>query len=134
MSLLPESLPRVSAIGLDWKVAGFALLLALLTGLLCGIIPAISASRTGVNDALKEGGRTGTAGGGQARLRSILVIAELAVALVLLDCFRAAAAQLSEDRSVDLGFRTDHALTASMDCLAGNTLHRPRWTHSTQQC
>ena len=84
LSLLPENLPRVSAIGLDWKVAGFALLLAVLTGLLCGIIPAFAASHTGVSDALKEGGRTGTASGGHARLRSVLVITELAVALVLL--------------------------------------------------
>jgi predicted permease len=84
VSLLPESLPRVSAIGLDWKVVGFALLLALLTGLLCGLIPAIAAARTGVNEALKEGGPTGSAGGGHARLRSALVVAELAVALVLL--------------------------------------------------
>ncbi len=113
VSLLPETLPRVSAIALDWKVAGFALLLALATGLLCGIIPAISASRTGVNDALKEGGRTGTAGGGQARLRSILVIAELAVALVLLTASGLLLRSFQKIRSVDLGFRTDHTLTAS---------------------
>ena len=110
---MPESLPRVSAIALDWKVAGFALLLALATGLLCGIIPAISASRTSVNDALKEAGRTGTAGGGQARLRSILVIAELAVALVLLTASGLLLRSFQKIRSVDLGFRTDHALTAS---------------------
>ena len=66
VTLLPETLPRVSSIGLDWKVSGFALLLAVFTGLLCGIIPAIAASHTSVNDALKEGGRTGTAGGGEA--------------------------------------------------------------------
>jgi predicted permease len=111
--LLPENLPRVSAIGLDWKVAGFALMLAVLTGLLCGIIPAISASHTGVNEALKEGGRTGSAGGGHARLRSILVIAELAVALVLLTASGLLLRSFQKLRSVDLGFRTDHALTAA---------------------
>ena len=113
VSLLPETLPRVSAIGLDWKVAGFALLLALLTGLLCGIIPAITAAHTGVNDALKEGGRTGSASGSQARLRSILVIAELAVALVLLTASGLLLRSFQKLRSVDLGFRADHALTAS---------------------
>jgi predicted permease len=113
VSLLPESLPRVSAIALDWKVAGFALVLALFTGLLCGIIPAISASRTGVNNGLKEGGRTGTAGVGQARLRSILVIAELAVALVLLTASGLLLRSFQKIRSVDLGFRSDHVLTAS---------------------
>src|SRR5664280_399164 len=113
VSLLPETLPRVSAIGLDWKVAGFALMLAVLTGLLCGIVPAISAAHTGVNDALKEGGRTGTAGGGNARLRSILVITELAVALVLLTASGLLLRSFQKIRAVDLGFRTDHILTAA---------------------
>jgi predicted permease len=112
VSFLPETLPRVSAIGLDWKVAGFALLLAVLTGLLCGLIPAIAAARTGVNDALKEGGRTGTSGSGHARLRSALVIAELAVALVLLTASGLLLRSFEKLRSVDLGFRTDHTLTA----------------------
>jgi predicted permease len=112
VSFLPETLPRVSAIGLDWRVVGFALLLAVLTGLLCGLIPSIAAARTGVNDALKEGGRTGTASGGHARLRSALVIAELAVALVLLTASGLLLRSFEKLRSVDLGFRTDHTLTA----------------------
>jgi predicted permease len=124
VSLLPESLPRVSAIALDWKVAGFALLLALFTGLLCGIIPAISASRTGVNDALKEGGRTGTSGGGQARLRSILVIAELAVALVL----------LTASGRWTWAFAPITHLLPPMDCRTGSTLRNRRSMLSTQQC
>ena len=113
VSLLPENLPRISAIGLDWKIVGFALLLAVLTGLLCGIVPAISAAHTGVNDALKEGGRTGTAGGGNARLRSILVTTELAVALVLLTASGLLLRSFQKIRAVDLGFRTDHILTAA---------------------
>jgi predicted permease len=112
LHFLPESLPRISAISLDWKVAGFALLLAVLTGLLCGLIPAIAAAHTGVNEALKEGGRTGSAGGGHARLRSALVIAELAVALVLLTASGLLLRSFQKLRSVDLGFRTDHAVTA----------------------
>jgi predicted permease len=84
ISSFPETLPRVSSIALDWKVVVFAFGLVLVTGCLCGLIPAVAAARTDVNDALKEGGRTGSAGAGHARLRSVLVIAELAVALVLL--------------------------------------------------
>jgi predicted permease len=113
VSLLPESLPRVSQIGLDWKVVGFALLLAVLTGLFCGLVPAIAAVHTGVNEALKEGGRTGSAGGGHARLRSALVVAELAVALVLLTASGLLLRSFEKMCSVDLGFRADHALTAS---------------------
>ena len=109
---MPETLPRVSAIGLDWGVIGFALLLALLTGFFCGLLPAFSAAKTDVNEALKEGGRTGSAGSGNARVRSILVIAELAVALVLLTASGLLLRSFEKMRSVDLGFRTDHTLTA----------------------
>ncbi len=112
LSFLPETLPRISAIGLDLRVVGFALMLALLTGLLCGVIPAIASARTSVNEALKEGGRTGSSGSGHARLRSALVIAELAVALVLLTASGLLLRSFEKMRSVDMGFRTDHALTA----------------------
>jgi len=115
ISFLPETLPRVSSIGLDWKVVAFALGLALLTGCLCGLIPALAATRTTVNDALKEGGRTGSAGGGHARLRSALVIGELAVALVLLTASGLLLRSFEKMRSVDLGLRTDHMLTAHYD-------------------
>src|SRR5215472_2003740 len=80
VSLLPQTLPRVNQIGLDWPVMLFALGLALLTGFVCGLAPAFAAIRTSVNEALKEDGRTGTAGSGHARLRSALVVAEIAVA------------------------------------------------------
>ncbi len=113
VSFLPETLPRINSIGLDWTVAGFALALAVLTGLICGLIPALAATRTDVNEALKEGGRTGTSGGGHARLRSALVVAELAVALVLLTGAGLLLRSFENLRAVDMGFRTDHALTAS---------------------
>jgi len=113
ISLLPETLPRISSISLDWVVAGFALSLAILTGLVCGLIPGLAATRTDVNETLKEGGRTGTLGSGHARLRSVLVVAELAVALVLLACAGLLLRSFEKLRTVDLGFRADHVLTAS---------------------
>src|SRR5579863_1002128 len=113
VSLLPETLPRISSIGLDWKVVGFALLLAILTGFICGIAPAFAASRTGVNDALKEGGRTGSSGSGHARLRSALVVAEMAVALILLAGAGLLLRSFDKLRQVNLGFHADHMLTAS---------------------
>ena len=109
---LPETLPRVSSITLDWQVVGFALAAAVLTGALCGLVPALSASHTGVNDALKEGGRTGSAGAGHARLRSTLVVAEIAVALVLLIASGLLMRSFEKLRAVNLGFRPDHTLTA----------------------
>ena len=112
VSFLPETLPRVSAIGLDWKVVAFALGSAVITSLLCGLIPALAAARISVNEALKEGGRTGSAGSGHARLRSALVISEIALALVLLTASGLLFRSFEKMRSVDLGIRADHMLTA----------------------
>jgi predicted permease len=112
-TLLPESLPRISEIALNWKVVGFALLLGIMTGLLCGSAPAFAALRTNVNGTLKEGGRSGTAGGGHARLRSALVVAEIAIALVLLTASGLLLRSFERMRSVDLGFRPEHVTTAS---------------------
>lgn len=113
ISYLPETLPLISEIGLDWKVVLFALGLSVLTGLGCGLVPAFAASRTSVNETLKEGGRTGTPGGGHAWLRSALVVGEIATALVLLSAAGLLLRSFEKMRSVDLGFRPDHVLTAA---------------------
>ena len=111
--LLPETLPRVGEIALDWQVVGFALALAALTGVICGMAPAFAAIRTNVNDTLKEGGRTGTVGGGHARLRSALVIGEIAIAMALLAASGLLLRSFEKMREVDLGYRPDHTLVAS---------------------
>jgi predicted permease len=112
ISLLPETLPRIHEIGLNWPVMAFALGLALLTGLVCGLAPAFAAIHTSVNGTLKETGRTGTTGSGHARLRSVLVAAEIAIALVLLAVSGLLLRSFEKMRAVDIGFRPDHTLTA----------------------
>lgn len=112
VSLLPETLPRIQEIRLDGRVVVFAIVLSVLTGIVCGLAPAFAALRTSVNEALKEGGRTGTAGGGHARLRSALVAGEIAVALVLLAASGLLLRSFQKMLAVDLGFRPDHVLTA----------------------
>jgi len=112
IKLLPETLPRINEIGLDWQVVVFALALAVLTGVVCGLAPAFAAIRTNVNDTLKEGGRTGTAGG-HARLRSALVVGEIAVAMVLLAASGLLLRSFEKMRQVDLGYRPDHTLVAA---------------------
>ena len=113
LSVLPETLPRVSAIGLDWKVVAFTIGLTMMTGLLCGLVPAVAAAHTGVIEALKDGGRTGTSGAGHVRLRSALVVAEVAMALTLLIASGLLLRSFNKIRAVDLGFKTDHMLTAA---------------------
>jgi predicted permease len=112
-NLLPESLPRINEIALNWQVVGFALLLGAITGLLCGSVPAFAALRTNVNGNLKEGGRAGTTGEAHARLRSTLVVAEIAIALVLLTASGLLLRSFEKMRSVDLGYRPDHVTTAA---------------------
>ncbi|HEX3436152.1 MAG TPA: ABC transporter permease [Pseudacidobacterium sp.] len=111
-NLLPESLPRISEISLNWVVVSFALLLAIVTGFVCGLAPAFAALRTSVNETLKEGGRSGSAGGGHARLRSALVVAEIAIALVLLTASGLLLRSFEKMRSVDLGYQPEHIATA----------------------
>jgi predicted permease len=75
-------LPRASAIAVDWRVLGFAVLVSLVTAIVFGLVPALQASRPDLNAALVEGGRANT--GGRSRTRHALVVAEVATALVLL--------------------------------------------------
>jgi predicted permease len=109
---LPQTLPRIDDIHVNWAVAGFALLLGVATGLICGIAPAFAAMHTRVNDTLKEGGRTGSAGAGHARLRSALVVAEIAVALILLTASGLLLRSFEKMRDVNLGYQPDHTLVA----------------------
>jgi predicted permease len=123
-SLLPETLPLTNEITLSWDVVGFALLLALFTGFFCGLAPGFAALRTNVNASLKEGGRSGSAGGGHARLRSTLVVLEIAIALVLLAASGLLLRSFSNMSSVDLGFRPEHVTIA--------TYSLPKKQYSTQ--
>ena len=113
LSWLPETLPRIDEIGLDWQVVIFAIALSVLTGIACGLAPAFAAWRTSVNETLKEGGRTGTAGGGHGWLRSILVVGEIATALVLLAGAGLLLRSFEKMRAVNLGFHPDHVLMAN---------------------
>jgi putative ABC transport system permease protein len=113
ISQLPENLPRISEIGLNWSVVMFALVLAVVTGILCSLAPAFAAIRTDLNESLKEGGRGGSAGGGHARLRSSLVVVEIAIALVLVVASGLLLRSFEKMRAVDLGFRPENVVIAS---------------------
>jgi putative ABC transport system permease protein len=79
----PNSLPRLDEIALDGRVLAFALIGSVLTGLLFGMAPVLQQRASGPASALRESGRT-TGGGGTRRLRSALVVAEVALAVILL--------------------------------------------------
>jgi predicted permease len=113
VSLLPETLPRIREIRLDGQVVLFAIALSVVTVPFHKLAPAFAALRTSVNETLKEGGRTGTAGGGHVWLRTALVAGEIAIALVLLAASGLLLRSFEKMLAVDLGFRPDHVLTAS---------------------
>ncbi|HKC63389.1 MAG TPA: ABC transporter permease, partial [Pyrinomonadaceae bacterium] len=80
----PASIPRVEQVGLDIRVLTFTLLLSTLTGIVFGLVPALHASKLDLTGALKEGGRGATEGLRRNRARSVLVITEVALSLMLL--------------------------------------------------
>ena len=84
MAWLPAGLPRVADIGIDLRVLGAATAASALTGIFFGIVPALQSSRPDLTTALKDSGRSTTAGAGSQFLRSALVVAEVALAVVLL--------------------------------------------------
>ncbi len=83
LAAIPIDLPFWMKFGLDPRVLGFTFGVSLLTGLVFGIVPALQAAKTGLNETLKEGGRS-AAGALRHRSRSLLVVAEVALSLVLL--------------------------------------------------
>ncbi|HST19679.1 MAG TPA: ABC transporter permease [Blastocatellia bacterium] len=79
----PSNIPRLDEVSIDGRVLAFTLLASLFTGLLFGLAPALQSSKVDLNESLKEGGRSSLSAG-RHRLRSALVISEIALALVLL--------------------------------------------------
>ncbi|HXG64194.1 MAG TPA: ABC transporter permease [Blastocatellia bacterium] len=114
LTISPNSIPRVWEIGLDGRVLGFTLLVTLATGLFFGLIPALQASRPNLNEALKEGGRTLSASFRRNRLRSIFVISEVAICLVLLIGAGLMARSFIRLLDVDPGFNPENVLTANV--------------------
>jgi len=109
VALSPDSLPRAREIGFDWRVLAFTGAISLTTGIVFGLVPAFWGPRVELTDALKEGGRGATRGGGG--LRKSLVVVEVALSVMLLVGAGLMLRSFSLLRSVNPGFRTDHALT-----------------------
>jgi putative ABC transport system permease protein len=107
----PENLPRLDDVTLDWRIALVAFAATLAVGVLFGLAPSLSASKPELNADLKDGGRTGTARTGA---RNVMVVAQIALALVLLIGAGLMLTSFARLRAVDPGFRTTELVTVEL--------------------
>ena len=115
ISFSPENLPRLNEIKLDGSVFAFTVLLSFATGILFGLAPALQASQPDLNQTLKEAARIGGDSGGRRRLRSLLVVAEVAIAIVLLVGAGLLIRTFRELQKVNPGFDAQNVLTFRLD-------------------
>lgn len=112
---LASFIPVTLDFGLDWRVLAYAIAAALCTGMVVGLWPALRVARCNVNQALREGGRSGSAGAARHRVRSILVGAQMAGSLVLLIIAGLFTRSLQAVQHMYLGFEPDHLLNVILD-------------------
>ncbi|HJT72280.1 MAG TPA: ABC transporter permease, partial [Terriglobales bacterium] len=115
LHLYPENLPRADQVGIDLRVLLFSAALAIVTGILFGLVPSLQIAPASLAANIRSSGRTSTASRGHNRLRSGLVITETAVGVMLLVGAGLLLRSLHRLAAVDLGFNPDHLLTASFD-------------------
>jgi putative ABC transport system permease protein len=114
LKIAPGGIPRLDRVGIDGSVLGWTALVSLLTGVLFGLAPAWHGSRPNLNEALKEGGRSVTESRGKRRSRDLLVISELALAVVLLIGAGLLVKSLWRLQRVDSGVDTERILTMQL--------------------
>ena len=110
-SRIPEYVTRLKEITIDYRVLSFTLLISVLTGLVFGLMPALRASRPDLNETLKEGGQSRSAGSRRNRLGELLIISEVALALVLLIGAGLMITSFIRLQRVDPGFDPHNVLT-----------------------
>ena len=111
----PVELPRLAGVGLDARMLLFAVTVALLTAIAFGVVPAMLMARGDMQRPLKESGRGGDGGGGRRRARSILVAAEIGLAVMLLVGAALLARSFQQLVQQDPGFRSTRAVTAKVE-------------------
>jgi putative ABC transport system permease protein len=118
LRLVPGWIPRLSTVGTDWRILAFTAVLSLLTGILFGLVPAFQFSKSDVTESLKEGGRGSSEGVQRSRTRAVLVVGEVAVAMVLLVGASLLIQSLLRLEAVNPGFDSQQAITFGLETPA----------------
>lgn len=113
-SASPENIPHLKDVSIDGRVLVFTLVISVITGLIFGLAPAMEASNPNLNETLKEGSKGSGTSFGKNRLRGMLVISELALALVLLIGAGLLVRSFMRLQSLELGFNPQNVLTLQM--------------------
>jgi putative ABC transport system permease protein len=111
IAMSPADIPRLDQIGIDGRVLAFTFAASLLTGFIFGLVPALQASKPDLNETLKEGGRGSTGGIHGKRVRSVIVVSEIALSLVLLIGAGLLIKSFMRLQRFDLGFNPTNLLT-----------------------
>ena len=119
-----DSIPRALEVSLDWKVLVFTLLVSVVTGLVFGTAPLLHLSEQTVSTTLKEGGQRATAGSARARVRSGLVMAEVALAVVLVVGAGLLMRSFQKLMTVDAGFNRQRLTTFGV-VMPGPSYQKP---------
>ena len=83
VSLIPKDVPRIQEVGIDLRILGFGLTISFITGIIFGLVPALQGSKVDLQNSLKEGSRGVISGRRQNRIRNVLVVSEVSLAVVL---------------------------------------------------
>ena len=111
IALGKEDIPRAVQVAIDYRVLGFTFGVSVLTGLIFGLFPAFHSSKTDLVESLKDGGRGTSEGGRRTRMRSVLAVGELAIAVVLLVLAGLLVKSLWRLQNVNSGLQPENLLT-----------------------
>ena len=127
LRIAPQDIPRLADTEVDREVFAFTLAVIFLTGTLFGLAPAFQASRADVNTSLRESGRSATPGRHRQRLRAVLLISEVSLAVVLVIGSGLLIRSLLKAMAVNPGFRADHVLALDVNLPLAKYKEKPTW-------
>lgn len=119
IAITPPDTPRLSEIGIDWRVFAFTFAVTILAGILFGLFPALQTSRPNLNEALKDSGQRGSETGGRNRVGSLLIVSEIALSFILLVGAGLLIKSFLHLREINPGFNADNVLAMRLSLPPG---------------